>query len=543
MDETRKAARWRKRRIIYNNDGDEVREARQRHDVNWQLTTRSGGDLIDDFLNARSASLVGTQVDSIWYSTCTSGVTFSHHTKVGEFSGVGISQELVDKYGRDNLRTQVDFSHENDMEAFWSLRMNDVHDSFPMGPRTWSRGLGLFKRDHPEYLMGEPADWEKYPTGPKHQWSSLDFSFPEVREHILMLIQEVCQGYDVDGLELDFLRHANFFRPTRDGNPVEEQNLELMTDLVRRVRKMVDEVGQQRGRPLLIAARTPFTLADSLFVGLDLQKWLAEDLIDILISGGGAESKMTESFRKVVALGHKYDVPVYPCIDWGFWNHWAFLDQGAGEHRTYPSWVKTLYGGDPKDIEKQCYIVAFNSWEGSAAAWRGAAMNVWNAGADGIYIFNGFHSTPIDRWREIGDRKTLANKDMIFGVDWFAGDNRFEEAGKRQLHLGEPVCTHFQVGTDVNSRDISELRFRLHLWDLAENDEVAVTLNNGTLDDLKTAGPNQETTGGQWLECLLHSAQVKRGENRVELRVKKRDESMQTPLVLDAVQLHVYHKG
>ena len=28
MDETRKAARWRKRRIIFNNDGDDVIESR-----------------------------------------------------------------------------------------------------------------------------------------------------------------------------------------------------------------------------------------------------------------------------------------------------------------------------------------------------------------------------------------------------------------------------------------------------------------------------------------------------------------------------------
>ena len=65
--------------------------------------------------------------------------------------------------------------------------------------------------------------------------------------------------------------------------------------------------------------------------------------------------------------------------------------------------------------------------------------------------------------------------------------------------------------------------------------------NDEHLDNLSPADPNGTTTGGQWLECLLHSAQVKRGENRVELVVKKRDEPMQTPLVLDAVQLHVHH--
>lgn len=321
-----------------------------------------------------------------------------------------------------------------------------------------------------------------------------------------------------------------------------EQQLAAMTDLLRRLRSMADEVGQQRGRPLLLAARTPFTVEDARFIGLDLEKWLAQDLIDILIPGGGTESKMTESFKEIVDLGHRYDVPVYPCIDWGgFRTHWAFLDLGAGEHRTYKSWVKTLYGGHPKDIEKPCWIVVFNSQEGTAATWRGAAMNLWNAGADGIYVFNAFHSTDFNTWREIGDPETMANKDKIFGVERFAGDSSFKDVRELELKQGEPVSLHFQMGEDVESA--AQLRFRLHLWDLAENDDLGVTLNNGPLHTLKPAGPDQMATEGQWLECLLHSNQVKRGENRVELIVGKSDETMQTPLVLDALQLHVHYRS
>lgn len=66
MDEQRKAARWRKRHIIYNNDGDDI-------------------------------------------------------------------IETDDRYGRDNLQIQLDFCREQEMEGFWSLRMNDTHDSWPGG--------------------------------------------------------------------------------------------------------------------------------------------------------------------------------------------------------------------------------------------------------------------------------------------------------------------------------------------------------------------------------------------------------------------------
>jgi hypothetical protein len=542
MDENRKKARWRRRRIIYNNDGDDIKEVKNHHDALWQVMTRTGGELSLDVLNARTAPLVGTQVDSHWYATCTSGLRFTHHTKLGGFTGNGIAQELVDQYGRDNLQIQTEFSHENDLEVFWSMRMNDTHDAHPPGYRAEYHGLAPFKQQHPQCIMGNPDDFEKYARGPKHSWTSLDFSYPEVREHIFELIHEVCQGYDVDGVELDFFRAPVFFPPSMEGLPVEEQQLEMMTDLVRRLAQMVDEVSRQRGRPLLLAARTPFTVEDARFIGLDIEKWLAEDLIDLVIAGGLPNWMMIESFREMVDLGHKHEVPVYPSIEWASWHHWAFLDLGAAEHRTYESWVKTVYGGHPNDLDKPCYITVWNSWPGTAATWRGAAMNFWNVGADGIYIFNAFHSTPRDRWLELGDPETLAGKDMIFGVDRFAGASRAEEVMQAELKQGVPMRTHFQVGADVKAANIAELRFRIHLWDLTDRDAVTVMLNDHTLDDLIPGAPAQTSTGGQWLECPLDPDRVERGENRVELLVQKRDESVQTPLILDAVQVHLHRR-
>ena len=169
MNADRMKARWRQRRIIYNNDGDDVIEARSgvehEHDVAGAMTVRATGDLVQDFLDARSTPLIGTQVDSNWFASCMAGLTFSHHTKLGGFYGKGIPLELVEKYGRDSLQVQLDFSHEHGLEAAWCLRMNDPHDSFPMGSRRWTYGLAKFKRDHPQYMMGTEGDWEKYPRG------------------------------------------------------------------------------------------------------------------------------------------------------------------------------------------------------------------------------------------------------------------------------------------------------------------------------------------------------------------------------------------
>ena len=140
MDAERHKARWRKRRLIYNNDGDDVIEARpdgveHEHDVAEGLMVRRTGDTVQDFLDARSTPLIGSQVDSNWFASAMAGVRFSHHTKLGGFHGTGVPLELIEKYGRDPLEIQLDFSREHGMEAAWCLRMNDVHDSFP-----WVRG-------------------------------------------------------------------------------------------------------------------------------------------------------------------------------------------------------------------------------------------------------------------------------------------------------------------------------------------------------------------------------------------------------------------
>ena len=531
MDEQRNTARSRQRRIIYNNDGDDVIETGNRYGVMSGLMTRTDGELIDDFLQARTAPLVETQVDSFWYATCMSGFTFTHQTKLGGFHNKGIPQQLVDRYGRDNLQIQLDYCRERKVEGFWSLRVNDTHDSLPEGSMGLVDGLAPFKRDHPECLMGEPPD----PEDPvKERWTAVDFSYPAVREHVFSLIQEVCQGYDVDGVELDFLRSPSFFPSTENGLAVEDEHIDAMTDLVRRVSAMAGEVSRQRGRPLLLAARTPFSVEDSRFVGLDLEKWLQEDLIDIWVPGGLQESIMTQSYKPIVDLGHRYGVPVYPCIAWAFWQQWAFLDNGAGKSRTRELWTQALRR------ESTPNFVALNSWEGAMAAWRGGAVNLWNADPDGVYVFNGFHGAPIDVYREIGELETMADKDKIFGVDRFGGDSSFSDVREVELPQGEPVNTEFQMGEDIGSGNVPELLFRLHFWDSAPDDNITVKLNDRPLDGLEPAGPAQES-GGQWLESRLDPGQVARGNNKVELTVSKRDESMQTPLILDGVQLRVHY--
>ena len=78
----RKALAHRRRRIIFNNDGDDAMRAKRAGLTNG-LTFVTGGDLREDFLKSRTSALANTHIDTISYCTCAIGLTFHHATKVG----------------------------------------------------------------------------------------------------------------------------------------------------------------------------------------------------------------------------------------------------------------------------------------------------------------------------------------------------------------------------------------------------------------------------------------------------------------------------
>jgi hypothetical protein len=138
----------------------------------------------------------------------------------------------------------VDFAHAHKMEAFASVRMNDVHDSFIRDLQT------IWKRRHPELLVettGVLPSLELYVT-------AQDFSHAEVRRRKLEIIQEICDRYDVDGFELDYIRHPVLFSRSLRGLPVTEEEVATMTSLMRRIRQITEKAAG----PELIAVRDKY---------------------------------------------------------------------------------------------------------------------------------------------------------------------------------------------------------------------------------------------------------------------------------------------
>ena len=104
--------------------------------------------------------------------------------------------------GHDPLRIWETRCHEQGLQFWPTFRMNEIHeDSDACAPLR-----SQWKIANPQLLMGNEAGGLYYSDRDTFTWA-MDYAQPQVRERRLAVIEEICTNYDVDGFELDFLRH------------------------------------------------------------------------------------------------------------------------------------------------------------------------------------------------------------------------------------------------------------------------------------------------------------------------------------------------
>jgi len=494
MNAQRSEAAHRQRRIIFNNDGN---------DAVYQCEEPT----VEELLSKRTTPLAGTQCDTIFYCPWSAGFgQFTNNSKVAEvfttkerIFSKNITADLIAQ-GTDPLQIMVGFCKDHDMEIFFSMRMNDVHDgALKDGELFYPELFPQFKRDHPEFLVGTKG--ERLPgIANGRSWAAVDYGQPEVRERAFRIIQDVCERYDVDGIELDFFRHPTYFRSHAQEGQASESDLGKMTALVRRVRAMTEDVAARRGRPLLVAVRVPDSVEYAKIVGLDWERWLKEGLVDILVASGYFRLR---PWAETVELGHRYGVPVYA---------------GLSESR-----IKARKGAN------------------SVEAYRARAMNAWYERVDGIYLFNYFNPhSPL--WNEIGSPETLKGLDKTYWVTARGprSINSYVRDGERfnalptlcpdrpvKLAEGDSVTIPLEVGEDLAQSKapgpVPELRLRLQVENLDNADDLAVTLNGEAL------GGGTLTEG--WIEYAPTPKLLKQGINDVEVTLKQSGDP--TPILRD----------
>ncbi len=481
LREQRRELAHKPRRIVFNNDGCDALYFKRDAEFSVQA-----------FLDARTTALADTQVDAISYCSISSGFgQFTHNTKAGalltrQSADYGINptmrnvtEDLI-AAGTDALEAVVDYGHAHRMEVWWSMRMNDTHDSAHRPDQPYMLYPDL-KAQHPEWLVG---DWEQ--RTPHGRWSSVDYAVPEIRDLALSYLTEVAENYDVDALELDYFRHLCYFKSVANGGVASDAERAMLTDFMRRVRAMTEQVGLRRGRPLLVAIRVPDSVGFSRDMGFDLETWLAEGLVDVLIT--------TCYFRLnpwtySVELGHRYGVVVYPCLS------------------------------DSRVVGESRFRRA------SIESYRARAANAWAAGADGIHLFNYFNPKG-PHFRELGDPQGLKTMDKLYFVNCRDGNPRSWMAtgpSHQTIPLlgpyrtatitpGQPLRLPLTINEDPTVTPAPELTLHLELPTVEDPAQVTVALNGHRLR------PGKVVKG--WLDIPVDRSFLVAGDNQVEVALE-----------------------
>ncbi|MBI4623444.1 MAG: hypothetical protein HY736_09545 [Verrucomicrobia bacterium] len=172
------------------------------------------------------------------------------------------------------------------VEVLAGVRMSDTHHR----RIAWDEGLcPRFTIDHPEWVIRQPDG--------RTNETALDYSHPGVREHRLAIMRELATAYDIDGLELNFIRWGKHF-PRDEG----AAKAPIMTEFIGQVRAMLDEAARGRGRKhLVLGVRVPEGIRECWLAGLDPETWVRRGWIDYLVASPFNETSpqvRVEEFRR-----------------------------------------------------------------------------------------------------------------------------------------------------------------------------------------------------------------------------------------------------
>ena len=515
--------------MLFQETGDQIFR------IPWP-PTRQG--FIDSFITP----YVGSAVDAYCFCTNVAGTMMFYDSDVGEMQGSqtpyfpgGSSLRQHENIkqlcaaGDDPPRLAVEAARAGGMDCFLRLRMNDLHDHQaidrgldkpPAPPKIKTPepcyGMSAFKREHPELLMGDP--WANHEHRSQAYWESLAYNYAlePVREMYYRLAEELVTRYEPDGLQLDFLRFPFYFRWSEA-----YAQRHLLTDLVRRIRGCVQEVGKRCGRKIHLIADLPETVESALRTGIDTPVWLREGLVDMITIGRGYLPYSTQ-WEEVASVAKAAGVPSFACFNFG----------------KLPGWI-------PSD---GCNELGRQTLK--AAAHRSLSGDV-----QGLFLFNYFYQGPayegdsfvtrpigFDFTHDLVDREKLARGTQVYEVDKMIEASLIHTYG-HTTWMGQLPLT---ISTGESHRAVFDLaaaddcaggRLWLQLCDPHFDDHLEFWWNAEPI----TPDPNA------WQgECIfdffdytfkLLPKQVRVGENVLEIRLQNRDPRLDPYVTLLAARL------
>ena len=409
----------------------------------------------------------------------------------------------------DPTTVMVEAAKENDIEIFSSIRMNDTHDAIgkPHGKLNYP-----LKVQNLDWLLGSENQESDFKKAPESLiWSGLNYAIEKVREDRLWWIRHTIDNYNIDGIDLNFFRMPWFFKPGQvlSGIPI-------MTNFIRNVSNLIDR-NNDKFISKLLGVRVPGTIEACFRVGIDIETWLKEGLVDRLLVGGGY-MPYTNPFEELVSLGHQYEVPVYPCINFGV-----------------------------NDTKQD-------------AAVRGAATNIYWSGADGIYLWNYqyrdapklSYGRPVNEvyelLRELSLPSVMDKKAKLFCVENLEQVTPYSIASdttQLPLDLGthsfnSTKMVRMRIGDKLNRISV-ECLLILKLEGLKDGDSITLQINGRLLSS--TLKPSSYTEADNLNGKLFYEVPnevIVTGDNRLVFWIDDRDTRHSNSILLSNVWLHVY---
>ena len=217
--------------------------------------------------------------------------------------------------GLDLVQIVLDQCHKNDMKFFAGFRMNDRHAGSGEQRKFYPR-VQQMAREHPEWML------EEYAGG-------VDYKYEGVRIAVLDFIVEAIERYDLDGIELDWMRWCHMFKSSEAIG-----NAPFLTDLIRKVRKLLDDAADKRGRErLALGARIASTMDECTSLGYDVAAWIDEGLVDHICPSDFYHTDANMPVEDFVKLTEGTRCAVYPSIHPSIcWDNGAAIP-GIEEYR------------------------------------------------------------------------------------------------------------------------------------------------------------------------------------------------------------------
>ena len=235
-------------------------------------------------------------------------------------AGTKNAMSEIKKQGKANdpVSTMAAWAKRNKKEFFVGLCVNDTlfqsgyNPPKPPPPFLVDNYLfNSFKAKHLDWLMGSQKDTPPLKgltanIPPYASWCLMDYEQTGVRAKFVSIATEIINGYDIDGVMIDFCRQPRLFRSVAWGGVASAAQCQMITEMLGQISAAAKTKG------CLVAVRVPDSLRACKEAGMDVPAWFAQKFADLLFIGGTSE---LNRWSVASEMAQKCGVPFYASID------------------------------------------------------------------------------------------------------------------------------------------------------------------------------------------------------------------------------------